>query len=163
MLHRSRKYQRQKANNNQIRKFKAYKKTTRPSKCKCYICGEIGHYAREHNSKNVNRARLHIYQELDLEQDWDIVSLDNGEDLNDSNIFSYSDNKTDQIERSQILISDSIIMVLNQTYYDWNLIRATKRLTQARQDCTHTWNRHPNVDYINNICFSFVISNLSKE
>lgn len=40
-----------------------------------------------------------IYEELDLGPQWDIVSLNDGEDPNDSDICSFSDNKEDQKER----------------------------------------------------------------
>ncbi|AXS67831.1 ORF3 [Dioscorea nummularia-associated virus] len=150
-LRRSTRYKGHNVKSNQVRKFRTDKATGKPSKCRCFICGEIGHFANQCQNRNVNRQRLAIYEELDLEPQWDIVSLNDGEDPNDSDICSFSDNELDQQERLEFPTEKFLMITLDSI--DWNLQRANKKLTTDQQKCMHNWNHHPDIDYLNNNCY----------
>lgn len=88
-LKRSTYYRKHRPRSNHVKKFKKHKP---PRKCKCYICGELGHYANECRNKKVSKDRLHNYEELNLVKEWDIVSVSSEDSENDSDICSiYSD------------------------------------------------------------------------
>lgn len=82
-LRRSTTYKGGHPHSNNVKKFK----TKKPAgiKCKCFICGEEGHYANNCRNKSVNKERLAIYTDLGLQDtEWDVVSLDEGDDPEDS-------------------------------------------------------------------------------
>nr|WPR16502.1 MAG: polyprotein [Yellow silver pine badnavirus 5] len=61
-----------------IRTFKR-KDGRKQSKCKCFICGEEGHFARDCKRQKGNIARKAILDNLDLPEDYDVLSVDQNE------------------------------------------------------------------------------------
>ncbi|GJY43604.1 Orf y [Tanacetum coccineum] len=77
-----------KPHNSHVKPFKRKYKDDRGrvKKCKCFICGKEWHFAKDCRSKQGNIARSAVYQELDLDDNWDIISAD----FDDSSIYSIS-------------------------------------------------------------------------
>ena len=69
-----------------LKKFKQHKP---PWKCKCYICGVEGQYAGQCKNDKVRKERLNMYQELELADEIDIVSLDSNGSEHDSDILVF--------------------------------------------------------------------------
>ncbi|KAJ4784381.1 polyprotein [Rhynchospora pubera] len=72
-----------------IRVFKR-KHADKVRKCKCFICGEEGHFARNCTRQKGNIARAAIVENLDLDDDWDVLSVDQNEPDSDA-ICSFSE------------------------------------------------------------------------
>ncbi|GKA40521.1 hypothetical protein Tco_0733114 [Tanacetum coccineum] len=62
-----------------------------------------GHFAKDCRSKQGNIARSTIYQELDLDDNWDIVSAD----FDDSSVYSISKREGDVHQNISIMVQDT--------------------------------------------------------
>ena len=62
-------------------------------KCKCFICGEEGHFAKECKKNRGNITRAAVLENLDIPEDWDVVSVDQDEPDSDA-ICSMSEGET---------------------------------------------------------------------
>ncbi|XP_074576876.1 uncharacterized protein LOC141833356 [Curcuma longa] len=81
-----------KPHDSHIRVFKR-KKGDQQKKCKCFICGEPGHFARDCKRKTGNIARAAVMDQLDLPSDYDVLSIDLNENDSDA-ICSFSEGET---------------------------------------------------------------------
>ncbi|GKE53662.1 Orf y [Tanacetum coccineum] len=76
----------------------------RVKKCKCFICGKEWHFAKDCRSKQGNIARSAVYQELDLDDNWDIVSAD----FDDSSVYSISEGECWELKSSYFVLPSII-------------------------------------------------------
>ncbi|GKB66240.1 Orf y, partial [Tanacetum coccineum] len=91
--------------NSHVKPFKRKYKDDRGrvKKCKCFICGMEGHFAKDYRSKQGNIARSAVYQELDLDDNWDIVSAD----FDDISVYSISKGEGDVHQNISIMVQDT--------------------------------------------------------
>nr|GEX38205.1 TPA: orf y [Tanacetum cinerariifolium] len=94
-----------KSHNSHVKPFKRKYKDDRGrvKKCKCFICGKEWHFAKDCRSKQGNIARSAVYQELDLDDNWDIVSTD----FDDSSVYSISEREGDTHQSISVMVQDT--------------------------------------------------------
>ncbi|KAJ4795173.1 polyprotein [Rhynchospora pubera] len=120
-----------------IRVFKR-KHADKERKCKCFICGEEGHFARNCTRQKGNIARAAIVENLDLDDDWDVLSVDQNEPDSDA-ICSFSEGEGGT--------SHSLMAGINEVPYETAMMITSEEISwrvvtlvpQEIQNCGHQW------------------------
>ncbi|KAJ4746297.1 polyprotein [Rhynchospora pubera] len=120
-----------------IRVFKR-KHADKVRKCKCFICGEEGHFARNCTRQKGNIARAAIVENLDLDDDWDVLSVDQNEPDSDA-ICSFSEGEGGTSHSLMAGINEvpyETAMMISSEEISWRVITS---VPQEIQNCAHRW------------------------
>ena len=107
------------------------------------MCGEEGHFARECPNDCKNIKRVAMFEQLDLPKDYEIISVQEGENQSDA-IYSISEGEdVEELQHGIHSFTHKIFALVEDSRTRWigpeSGYRARIQVSQKQTECSHIW------------------------